>query len=148
VVEDFVKGALTSLVGTVPDELVGGLVKTYMTDHRRNYDVENEEIDPSQSVILGIRATKEYRTIHQLRPDSEDERSWVASRRSAAQQGGLNQGDLENFAITQATVGGDLADVHEAAGVAQFQASGSMRGTSMEQKLRNVMTDTFAGVVI
>lgn len=147
VVEDFVKGAVVSLIGSIPDdEMVDGMVDLYMTDHRRNFDSETEEIDPSQSVKEAIRNTEQYQAIHQLRPESEDERAWVAQRRQAAAQGGLNTELQEDFAITQATVGGDVADVQEAAGVAQLQRSQSTRGTLLEGKLRGVTQAMFSRV--
>jgi hypothetical protein len=145
VVEDFVKGSLVSLVGEVPDHLVGPTTDLYMSDHRRNFDSERAEIDPQQSVLERIRGTQEYQTIHQLRPESDDERSWIASRRSAAQQGGLTVKRQEQFAIDQATVAGDLDEVVDAAALSQFQHSGRAP-TILDQKFRAAAQNMFANV--
>jgi hypothetical protein len=146
VVEDFVKGTLVSLVGTVPDHLVGPGVDAYMRDHRRNFDSEAIEIDPGQSVLELIRNTAEYQSIHKLRPKSVDERDWIGQRAQEAQRGGLDTEQIEKFAITQATAGGDLPDVAEAAATAQLQESGQAP-TLLEQQFRQVAQDMFSGLV-
>ena len=146
VVEDFVKGSMVSLVGTVTDEEIDRFTDIYLKDHRANFDTPAKTIDPAQSVIEAIRGTKEYQTIHQSRPESTDERTWISDRRRAAVEGGLTVGAQEDFAITQATVAGDIPDVQRAAGVEQFQLSGSARGTLMENKMRTAAQSLFQGV--
>ncbi|HLE81842.1 MAG TPA: hypothetical protein VJA25_11170 [Dehalococcoidia bacterium] len=145
VVEDFVKGSLVSLVGNIPSQYVNAFTDLFMKDHRRNFDSLDKEIDPQQSVIAAIRRTAEYKTIHNLRPQGVDERDWVSDRKSQAVQGGLNTGDIEDFAITQATVGADIGDVAEAAAFAQLQGSGQAPAF-LQSTFRNVATGIFAGV--
>lgn len=145
-VEDFVKGALVSLTGAVDDTLVADGVALYMRDHRRNFDSPSAEINPAQSVMEFIRKTPSYQEIHALRPETEDERSWISNRRQAAAAGGLNLGLQDDFAITQASIGGDLPDVKDAAAVAQVQASGSARGTPIEDKIRGAASALFRNV--
>src|SRR5690554_7485986 len=73
----------------IPDEgYIQQFTDLYMKDHRRNFDTPDREIDPAQSVIEAFRRTKEYQTIHRLRPDSEDERSWVRSEERRVGEGG------------------------------------------------------------
>lgn len=124
VIEDQVKGSMVSLVGTVLDDELDRIVDIFMSEDRRNFDTPNEQISPTQSALEAIRKTKDYRTVHKLRPASQDERTWISDRRQAAETGGLTTSAQEAFAITQATVGGDIEDVEEAAGFAQFQTSG------------------------
>ena len=136
---DLVTGQLISLLGGLPENMVDTFVDLYLKDDR--LDFENkvaaqaasrlgssvqvaQQVDPTESVLTAIRNTLEYRTIHELRPDSMDERTWISNRRTAGEQGGLTVGRLEDFAITQATVGGDIADVREAAGFQQLAFSG------------------------
>lgn len=147
VVRDFVKGTLVSLVGEVPEHLVGPAVETFMRDHRADFDNPEQEIDPSQSVVELIRGTEEYQTIHELRPESVDEREWISSRAREAQRGGLDTGEVEQFAIEQATVGGDLPDVAEAAAVRQFQRS-SQAPALLDNQFRQVAQAMFQGVVV
>lgn len=148
VVEDMVKGTFVSLVGTIPDDtLVEAGVNLYMRDHRRDWDTPDREIDPSMSVLEYVRSTEQYQAIHELRPDSEDERSWVSDRRVAAAQGGLNLGAQEDFAIEQASIGGDLQDVRTSAAMSQVQTSGSARGTSIEDRMKATATQMFRSVV-
>lgn len=146
VVEDFVKGGLISLVGFLPDQLkIDQLVDVYLRDHRRNFDSPEQEIDPSQSILQAIRQSNEYKTIHQLRPDTVDERSWISDRRAAAAQGGLNLGEQEDFAIVQATAGGDVADVREAAAFTQLSRSGQAPDF-LNGLVRSVANNMFLGV--
>jgi len=146
VVEDFVKGSLVSLVGNIPgDDMVQRFTDVYMNEHRKNFDTPNRTIDPAQSVTEAIRGTAQYKTIHQNRPDSEDERSWISQRSAAAAQGGLTVGAQENFAITQATVAGDVEDVRTAAGFAQLQRSGKAP-TLLDNQFRQVAQGIFGGV--
>ena len=136
VVEDFVKGSLISLVGTIPEQYVGTFTELFMRDHRKNFDSLDREIDPQQSVTEAIRRTQEYKTVHQLRPQGEDERDWVSQRRQQGERGGL-QTDLDQFAINQATVGGDLGDVERAGATQQFQKSGKMP-TLLDNQFRSI----------
>lgn len=148
VVMDFVKGTLVSLVGTVPEEHVERLTDLYMTEHRRNFDTLDKEIDPAQSVLEEVRKTPEYKSIHKLRPESEDERNWIAQRRAAAEQGGLDVEQQEDFAIEQATVGGDADDVVEAAAKEQLTTSGTAHGTPLEMRFRELASSIFAQVYV
>ena len=146
VVEDYVKGTMVSLVGTVLDDKLDQIVDVYMKDHRRNFDNPQQEIDPGQSVVEAIRSTEDYNQIHKLRPESADERSWIKDRRAAAQQGGLQVDRQEDFARTQAAVGGDVDDVRDAAAVRQTTGSGTTRGTVLEKKVRGAAEALFQGV--
>ncbi len=145
VVEDFVVGTMVQLAGTVLDDELDRIVAVYMTDHRRNFDTLDQTIDPTQSVVEAVRSTTEYKTIHQNRPDSADERTWISDRRKAAAEGGLTISKQEDFAITQATVAGDLPDVEVAGSVAQLQTSGKAEGV-LERRIRNAAQGLF-GVV-
>lgn len=146
VVEDMVKGALISLVGHIPEGQIKAIADIYMKDHRKNFDTVDREIDPAQSMLEAIRDTEEYRVTHAQRPEGEDERSWISNRRELAKRGGLNTGLLDDFAITQATVGGDEKDMADAAAVAQFEATGSVRGTTLEEKMRRTSRAMFQNV--
>ncbi len=142
---DLVKGMLVSLIGsgfTIYEEEFTDL---FMKEDRRNFDSEREAIDPTTSVFEAIRQTEEYKTIHKLRPESTDERTWISDRIRAAEFGGLTESLQEDFAITQATVGGDIEDVQVAASVAQLQTSGRATGT-IERRMRSAAEGLFAAV--
>jgi hypothetical protein len=145
VIEDFVTGTMVALAGTVLDDELDRIVDLYMTDHRRDFDSESSTIDPAQSVVEAIRSTQDYVVAHQDRPESADERTWISDRRTAAQRGGLTVSKQEDFAITQATVAGDLEDVESAASVAQLQSSGKAEG-GLERKIRAVAEGVFSQV--
>lgn len=138
VVEDMAKGIMTSLVGNVLEDKLDAAVNLYMADHRRNFDSENKEIDPAQSMLEFIRDTKAYKTIHQLRPDSEDERSWVSNRRQAVKQGGLDQSLQEDAAIDLATAGVTEEDAVE---------GGAFRQIAMTGEAPNLIKQRFGGAV-
>ena len=138
-------GSMVALVGTVLDDELDRIVDIFMSEDRRNFDTPGEQISPNQSVLEAIEATKEYITIHKLRPDSQDARTWIPDRRKAAAAGGLSVEQQEAFAITQATVGGDIADVEEAAGFAQFQGSGRAPDP-IQARIRIAARGVFEGV--
>jgi hypothetical protein len=96
-------------------------------------------------VLEYVRSTREYQMIHKLRPKSEDERTWVSDRKEQAVQGGLSTSRQENFAITQATAGGDVKDIAEAAAVAEFQATGQMP-TILDNQFRTAMQNMLSRV--
>jgi hypothetical protein len=148
VVEDMVSGMLTSLIGSPDPALLKSMTDLYMKDHRRNFDTETEEIDPAMSVLEGIRNTQQYQTIHELRPETEDERAWIGARVQAAKQGGLNLGRTQDFAIAQATAGGDVQDVARAASMAQTREAGTTRGTLLEGQLKETVTNMFRGMAV
>lgn len=147
VVEDTVKGTMISLIGTVDEQLLNKGVDLFMRDHRRNFDNTGEEISPIASVMELIRGTEDYKVAHQSRPESADERRWISERLQAARSGGLDTAEQEDFAITQATVGGDIGDVETAAAVRQTKQSGTTRGTSIEDRMRQTARKTMAGVI-
>ncbi len=145
VVEDFVVGTMVQLAGTVLDDELDRIVAVYMTDHRRNFDTLDETIDPTQSVVEAVRSTSEYKIIHQNRPDSADERTWISDRRKAATEGGLTISKQEDFAIAQAAIGEDLSEVREGAAAAQFQISGRAPDL-LQGKIRRVTEGMFGAV--
>ena len=145
VIEDYVKGVLVSLVGTVSNDLET-LVDLYMDEDRKNFDTPNQQIDPGQSVLEAVRKTSGYQSIHKLRPDSEDERTWISDRRAAALRGGLNTGDLEQHAIRSAQLGANLGDVPFGAAVTQFGVSGQAPPL-LDTKFRRVAASMFGRVI-
>lgn len=146
VVEDYVRGVSVSLLGGIPDEgYIQKFTDLYMKDHRRDFDTPDRVIDPAQSVVEAFRQTAEYQTIHKLRPESEDERGWVAARRQMAEAGGLNQELQEGFAVNQATIAGDLEDTRRAASMQQIQTTGKAP-TLLENQFRDVANAMFSQV--
>jgi hypothetical protein len=97
------------------------------------------------SVLELVRNTGEYQKIHKLRPKSVDERDWISQRAQEAQRGGLDTRQIEDFAIMQATAGGDLPDIADAAAQAQFQTSGQAPAI-LDNKFREVAQAMFSRV--
>jgi hypothetical protein len=124
------------LLGLAPPGHIEGFTELYMKEHRRNFDTEDQEVEPRQSVLEAIRGTTEYRRIHALRPEGADERTWVGARRQLGERGGLETG-LDQFAINQATIAGTAEDVERAGAVQQFQKSGQMP-TLLDNQFRQI----------
>ncbi len=137
---------MVSLVGRVSEGQADHLTDLFLREHRRNFDNPSREIDPAQSVVENIRKTGDYKRIHKLRPESVDERDWISERLRETVRGGLQTDQQEDFAIAQATAGGDVKDIAEAAATQQFQVSGQAPDI-----IRNEMLEAtramFAGVV-
>lgn len=85
-VEEMVRGQLISKLGKIDAAYVDNITDAYMRDHKRAW--EGESIDPNMTVLEEVRNTEDYKKIHQLRPDSIDENSWVSSQEAAFLQGG------------------------------------------------------------
>ncbi len=145
-IEDQITGTLVALLGTVDESLVQEFTNLHMKEDKRNWDSPTETINPSQSVLEAIRNTSQYKTIHKLRPDSEDERTWISMRRAAALRGGLNTGDLEQYGIRAAKGGFDLGDVPLGAATTQFGTSGKAPPL-LDEKFRRVAKSMFGRVI-
>jgi hypothetical protein len=140
-VRDAVKGVMADLVGKISPEAIDAHVKTYLRDHRRDFDNKGKEIDPMASVVESIRGTEEYKIIHTARPEEVDEQSWVAGRVAQLINAGLSPKMAIDLGISQATAAASVQTVGQAAEVAHFQGTARMLD-SHKQKMRQTM---FAG---
>ena len=142
-IEDWVRGKLTSLVGSSdPDVRLQDFTDLYMKDHRRNWDSPSREIVPEMSVIEAIRNEGDYQRIHTLRPEGVDESAWIKDRLRLANAAGLSPTLLDKFGTFQAQVGATDADVTRAAEGRQFRRTSQSMGDlkrRMQGTIRNVM---------
>ncbi len=145
-IEDQVTGQVVSLLGSVDDDLVQDFTNLFMKEDRRNFDSPDAQIDAGTSVIEAIRNTAVYKTIHKLRPDSVDERTWISRRRSAGESGGLAEGSLEEFGIDQATIGGRITEAAEAGAVKQF-VNTNQAPRLLQNQYKTAVADMFDGIV-
>ena len=116
-VEQAVEDQMVLLVGRIEPGHVASIVDDVMQDDRRRY--EGVDVDPNATLIERIRSLETYGNIHENRPDSAPENTWVSSQRTAFLQGGGSMQNAEQRAIDLATIG--AAPTTESAGV--FEAS-------------------------
>ena len=145
-IEDQVTGQVTNLLGRANDDFIQEFTNLFMKEDRRNFDSPDKQIDAGTSVIEAIRNTEEYKTIHKLRPDSVDERTWISRRRSLGESGGLAESALEDFGIDQATIGGRVSQTAEAGAVRQFRRT-NRAPRLLQNQYKTVVADMFSGVV-
>lgn len=116
-VEEAVEDQMVLLLGRIDAGAVGGVVNAYLQDDKRRF--EGASVDPNMTLLTKIRGMDSYQAIHENRPDSAPENTWVSSQRNAFLQGGGSMQNAEQRAIDLATVGG--APSTESAGL--FEAS-------------------------
>ena len=119
-IEDYARATLVALTGTAQDGDIQAFSDLYLTEDRRNFDNPNQDIDPRESVKVGIRKRDDYKAIHQLRPESLDEFQWVSDRRGSLLRAGVAPDLAEEIAIEQATVGATTQQAAEAGVTATF----------------------------
>jgi len=118
-VDEAVENQMILLTGRIDPQLVSSITDDYMRDDRRRF--EGASVDPNQTLMERIRQTAEYEQIHEGRPDSAPENTWVSNQRNAFLQGGGTMHSAEQRGIDLATVG--AAPTTESAGI--FEASRS-----------------------
>jgi hypothetical protein len=147
VVKDTARGMLQGLIGSQWTEgQLEAYTDLYMNDHRRDWDVRERDIDPAQSVLEMIRGTDQYKNIHRLRPNGVDETQWLTTYQQAATRYGFANDLADSFAEEQATVGGQVGRLGDAAAVEQYNLRGQKRpelfdkfgaaATSMTRRVR------------
>lgn len=125
VVTEAIRATMAALAGRIDQTFLDELVGVYMGEHRRSFDQrEVEQVDPMETVKEKIRATSEYKAIHQLRPDSTDEYDWITSRQGALKRAGVSDITSETLGIAMATAGANDEETVTAGNVATFSQSG------------------------
>lgn len=121
-VVDAVKGAMTTLTGRVNQSMLDSEVEKYLMDDRANFDNKTQDISPMAGVLERIRATTEYKAIHDLRPDAIGEEEWIGSQVGNLLNAGVSPQLAVDLGIAQATVGatpqtsqaaGEIAMLHD-----------------------------------
>jgi hypothetical protein len=126
-VKEAVRSTLAALSGKIDPQFLDDLTAVYMSESKRGFDLrESEQIDPMETVKAKIRGTSEYKSIHQLRPDSVDEMDWVTSRQGALKRAGVTDKVAQDLGIAQATAGASDKDAAFAGNIATFSQSGKL----------------------
>jgi hypothetical protein len=124
-VEDAVKSMLVALAGRSDIGRVNTLTALYMSEDRRAFGRrDQEQIDPMEAVKAKIRSFEDYKAIHGLRPETEDEFTWVSQRRGALLRAGVTPSEAQELAIEQATVAATGEQTAQAGQVSEFQRTG------------------------
>lgn len=102
-VRDFVKSRLVALVGRADEKRIDALTALYLKDDKRAF--KGASVDPKQSVTEKIRSYGDYKRIHELRPDSANEDTWISQQSQALIGGGATAGEADELAATFAQIG-------------------------------------------
>jgi hypothetical protein len=124
-VEDAAKAMLVALAGRSDMGRVNMLTDLYLSEDRRAFGRRDvEQIDPMEAVKEKIRSFEDYKAIHGLRPETEDEFTWVSQRRGALLRAGVTPTEAQELAIEQATVAATGEQTAQAGQVSEFQRTG------------------------
>lgn len=106
-VEEQVRSLLINMVGGqgVTEQRIKTLTDHYLRVNRSNFDNPNSQVSVRQDLKDQIRRYSDFQAIHQLRPESIDEESWVSSYAGQVAAAGLNVTDIDQVAAQLATVG-------------------------------------------
>ncbi len=115
-VQEAVKNYVVATTGRVYQDLIDKGVGTYMSEHRRGFDLrDSEQVDPLQSVKELVRADQRYITAQSLRPENVDETVWIPQKQQELLQRGVAAPRVEELGIQLATVGASGAALQSAA---------------------------------
>lgn len=107
-IEDAMKAQLYALTGTADESRIQSLTDSYLKAHKQSWEIRQaggEDVDPNQTTLDMIRSQADYKQIHKLRPESEDEMRWLSDRRNRLEQLGVDAKDAEERSITMAQIG-------------------------------------------
>jgi hypothetical protein len=123
-VRNAVEGAWDALTGSVDAAGVDNAIKVFYSKDRANYDNEGQQIDAMEAVLELIRNTPEYKEIHQLRSESQDERTWISSKVGRLLQAGVSQPLAQELGAAQAQVGASDPTTARAAEIGTLVGTG------------------------
>lgn len=133
-----IRNYVVATTGTLNASLVDAGVASFgVADKERFNKRETANIDPWQAMKDTIRGTTEYKAIHQLRPESEDEMSWVVGRQAKLRQLGLSAERAETFGIAAAQAGATNEALTGQAEIAQQQGTGRLLEAHRESLKRS-----------
>ncbi len=119
-----IEGAWDGLTGQVDARGVNNAIKAFFADDRANYDNEGQQIDAMETVLEMIRNTSEYKSIHTLRSESQDERTWISSKVGRLLQAGVSQPLAQELGVAQAQAGSGTDTVQQAGEAATLITTG------------------------
>jgi hypothetical protein len=131
VVEEFVKDKMIVLTGKNQPEFKK-VVDDYMRDHKKM--AEGASVDPKATVMEGIRGLDEYKRIHKMRQESQDESTWISVRQQRLEQLGLSGANAASRAQAFAAGGVNVNDIDLGA----YQYSKGRKDISLMRKLDKV----------
>ena len=132
-VREQVKAYVVATTGTANEDLINQGVKTFQTKNKEAFDKrESQTIDAWAAVQSGVRASAKYKAIHQLRPDSVDELSYVTSRQAKLRQLGVSDARAEGLGISAATAGATDEALTSQAQTAQVGGTGRLLRSQRE----------------
>ncbi len=123
-VKGAVEGAYAQLTGEVPAAAVSTAIKSFLKDHKADYDNQTQQIDPMETVLEQIRATDSYKAIHTLRKEGTDERTWISSKVGKLLAAGVSDQLAQDLGVAQAQAGAAAPTVQQAAEIATLAGTG------------------------
>jgi len=113
-VEDAVKAQLFALTGETTPERVTELTDAWLAAEKASWEVRiagGEQVNPNQTTLDMIRSQGDYKQIHKLRGEGDDEMQWIASRKQALSQRGIDSQSADERAVQLAQLGTNIAEI-------------------------------------
>ena len=123
-VEEGLKPFQIAVTGTLQQGILDESVDTYLATHRKDFDSKGQRHDPLVAAQNVIRNSSAYKDIHELRPESESEMSWVTGQQARLRMVGLNSEQSESLGIQLARIGASEEAGKEAGQTAFFRSTG------------------------
>ena len=123
-VENGLKPYQIAVTGTLQQEILDESIETYLTTHRKDFNDKTQQHDPLAAAQGVIRNSTAYKDIHELRPESEDELTWVTGQQARLRMVGLNSQEAETLGVQLARVGASEEATQSAGERAFFRSTG------------------------
>ena len=135
-VTEFLKSYVVATTGTIDDPLTAQAVERYLNAHRQNFDNPGQDIDALLAAQTVVRDSAVYKDIHELRPEGQDEMTWVTSQQGLLRQLGVSSTDSEKLGIKLARVGASRA-ANKAAGERTIFSSSGRIAEDQRKRLKD-----------
>jgi hypothetical protein len=130
-IEESIKNYLVAVTGTLHQGILNQAVDEFLKQHRAQFD--GAAVDPYLSAQKLIRNTSIYKDVHSLRPESDDEMSWVTRRQGKLRQMGVSAESAETLGIQLARVGANQEAVARAGENTFIRSTGRMHRDQRER---------------
>lgn len=133
-----VKSYVVATTGTADQDVIDSAIAAYMKADKQSFEQrDKQQIDPWTQMQGTVRQTKQYKAIHQLRPDSVDEMDWVTGMQGKLRQLGLSAQRAEELGMAQAQAGATDQALMQAANIQSVSGTGLMLQQQREQLKRS-----------
>jgi hypothetical protein len=131
-VEDNLQAYQVAVTGSLDEGLLADAVDAFMSTHRKDFNSKGQSYDPVTAAKKVIQNSAAYLDIHELRPESTSELTWVTDQQQRLRMVGLDAQQAEALGIKMARIGATQEATIEAGERAFMSATGRVAATQRE----------------